>query len=69
MGAPCDVCERFVYGNPLDKRREIIEHLDGSISQPLIILEMATDKDQVWAKLARPPSRHAATDSEGPGFI
>jgi len=30
---------------------------------------MATDKDQLRTKLARPPSRHAAADSEGLGFV
>jgi hypothetical protein len=30
---------------------------------------MAIDKDQLRTELARPPSRHAPADSEGPGFI
>ena len=69
MGAPRDVREGLVDGYPLDEGREIIEHLDRSISQPLVILEMAADKDQVRTKLARPPSRHAATNSEGLRFV
>ena len=55
MGAPRDVGEGFVDGNPLDQRSEIIENADGGITQPLVILEMAADKDQVRTKLARPP--------------
>ena len=69
MGAPRDVGKGLVDGNPLDQRREIIEHVDGSITQPLVILEMAADKDQLRTKLARPPSRHAAADSKGLGFV
>src|SRR5258708_38445071 len=30
---------------------------------------MATDKDQLRTKLTRPPSRPAAADPEGPGFV
>ncbi len=30
---------------------------------------MAADKDQLRTELARPPSRHAAADSEGLGFV
>src|SRR4051794_17825776 len=56
MGAPRDVGEGFVDGNPLDQRSEIIENADGRITQPLIFLEMAADKDQVRTKLARTPT-------------
>jgi hypothetical protein len=40
VSAPRNVSKGFVDGNPLDERSEIIEHVDGSITQPLIILEM-----------------------------
>ena len=69
MGAPRNVGKGLVDGNPLDEWREIIEHLDGGIAQPLVLLEMAADKDQLRTELARPPSRHAAADPEGPGFV
>ena len=69
MGAPHAVGEGFVDGNPLDERGEIIEHVDGSITQPLVILEMATDKDQLRTKLTSPSSWHAAADAERPGFV
>ena len=69
MGAPRDVGKGLVDGNPLDEGREIIEHLDGGIAQPLVVLEMAADKDQLRTELARPPSRHAAADPEGLGFV
>ena len=35
--------------------REIIEHLDGRIAQPLVFLEMAADENQLRTELARPP--------------
>jgi hypothetical protein len=31
-----------------DERSEIIEHIDGGIAQPLVILEMPANKDQLW---------------------
>src|SRR5215468_3786364 len=69
MGAPRDIGESLVDGNSLDERRKIVEHIDGGIAQPLIIPEMATDKDQLRAEFARPPSRHAAADAKVLGFV
>src|SRR5579872_992829 len=62
--APSDVGKSLVDRNSLDKRREIIKHINGSIAQPLIILEMPADKDQLRTQLTRPPSRHAAADAK-----
>src|SRR5262244_4567544 len=64
VGAPLNVSKGFVDGNPFDERSEIIEHINGSIAQPLIVLEMPADKDQLWTQLTGPPSRHTATDSK-----
>jgi hypothetical protein len=64
VSAPRNVSKGFVDGNPLDKGSEIIEHIDGSITQPLIILEMPADKDQLWTQRASPPSRHTAADTK-----
>jgi hypothetical protein len=69
MGAASNVRKGLVDGNPLHEWREIIEHIDGRISQPLVVLEMAANEDQVRTKLTRPSSRHAATDAKGPGFV
>jgi hypothetical protein len=44
MGAGRDVGKGLVDGNPLDEGREIVDHLDGSIAQPLVVLEVAADK-------------------------
>src|SRR4029077_13911204 len=69
MRAARNIGKRLVDGDPLDKGREVIEHRDGGIAQPLVILEVATDKSQLRAKLARPPARHAAAYSEDLGFV
>ena len=69
MGAARDVGKGLIDGNPLDEGREIAEHLDGGVAQPLVLLEMAADKSEVWTELARAPPRHAAADPEGLGFV
>ena len=51
------------------RAREIIDHLDGRIAQSSVVLEMAADKNELRTEFARPPSRHAAADPEGPGFV
>jgi hypothetical protein len=69
MGAACDVGKGLVDGDPLGEGREVIEHRDGGITQPLVVLEVAAHKSQLRAKLARQPPRHAAADAEGSGFV
>src|SRR6516164_8712250 len=69
VGAPRNVSKGLVDGNPFDKRSEIIEHIDGGIAQPPVILEMPADKDQLRTHLTSPPSRHTAADSKCLGFI
>jgi hypothetical protein len=69
MSAPRNVGKGLVDRNPLHQRREIIEHVDGSVTQSLVFLEVATDKDQLRTKLARPPSGHSASDPKGLGFV
>src|SRR6516164_3717647 len=64
VGAPRNVSKSFVDGNPFDERSEVFEHIDGSIAQPLVILEMPANADQLWTQLTGPPSRHTATDSK-----
>jgi hypothetical protein len=36
----------------------ILPQIASSVAQPLVLPEIATDKDQFWAEFARPPSRH-----------
>src|SRR5690242_17123148 len=64
MRAAGNVRKGLVDRNPFDQRREVIEHADRGIAQPLVLAEMSADKDQLRTQLARPPSRHAATDAE-----
>src|SRR5215813_3935194 len=69
VGASRNVSKSLVDGNPFDERSEIIKHIDGSIAQPLVILEMPADKDQLRTQLTSPASRHTATDSKRLGFV
>src|SRR5262245_9861231 len=69
MGAARDVGEGLVDRNPLHQRREIVEHVDGGIAQPLVLVEMTIDEGEVRAQLARPSPRHAAAHSEGLGLV
>src|SRR5215467_3831788 len=69
VGASRNVSNGLVDGNPFDERSEIIKHIDGSIAQPLVILEMPADKDQLRTQLTSPASRHTATDSKRLGLV
>ena len=69
MGAARDVGKGLVDGNALDEGREVIEHGNGGIAQPLVLLEVATDENQLRAEFARLAAGHAATDAERLGFV
>src|ERR1700752_2423500 len=69
MRAPCHVGESLVDGEALDGRREIAQDSDGGVAEPLVFVEMSADKDEVVTELPRTPSRHAASDAEGPRFV
>src|SRR5262249_38530113 len=56
VGASRNVSKGLVDGNPFDERSEIIKHIDGSIAQPLVIVEMPADKDQLRTQLTSPAS-------------
>src|SRR6516165_1163500 len=64
MGASHNVSKGLVDGNPFDERSVIIENIDGCIAQPLVILEVPADEDQLRTKLTSSPARHTATDSK-----
>ena len=55
MLAACNVGKRLVDGDPFDQRREIAEHLDRGIAEPLVLLEVAADEDAA-ADRARAPA-------------
>ena len=61
--------ESLIDRDSLNERRKIIEHLDGGIAQPLVVVEMTTDKDQLRTEFTRASSRHSAADSERPCFV
>src|SRR5258705_8018783 len=69
MSAARDIGKGLVDGNPLDEGREIADHFDGGVAQPLVFLEMPADKGKLRTEFARLPSRHAATNPQGPGFV
>ena len=69
MGAARNVGKGLVNGNPFHERREIADHLDGGVAQPLVFLEMPADKDELRTEFVRLPSRHAAANAEGLGFV
>src|SRR6266536_3448572 len=69
MGAARDVGKGLVDGNPLHEGREIADHVDGGVAQPLVFLEMPADKYELRTEFTRLPSRHAAADPESLGFV
>jgi hypothetical protein len=69
MGAARNVGEGLIDGNPLNEGRKIINYLDGRIAQPLVVLEMATNKNELRAELSRPSAWHTPADPVGPGFV
>src|SRR5262249_31579763 len=69
MRAPCNVGEGLVDGDALDRRREIATDSDGGVAEPLVFVEMSSDKNEVVTELPRTPSSHAASYAEGPRFV
>src|SRR5437899_6600280 len=69
MRAPGNVGEGFVDGDALDVRREIAQDSDGGVAEPLVFVEMSTDKHEVGTELPRAPSRHTASYAEGPRLV
>ena len=69
MRAAGDVRKGLINGDAFDQRREIIEHGDRRVSEPLVITKVSVDEDQVGTELARPPPRHRAVNAECFGFV
>src|SRR5438105_8972124 len=69
MRAPCHVSEGLVDGDALDGRREIAHDSDGGVTEPLVVVEMSADKQEVGTELPCAPSRHAASYAEGPRLV
>ena len=56
MRAACNVGESFVDRDPVDQRREVVQYPDRGVAEPLVLLEVPGDEDQVGAKRSRPPT-------------
>jgi hypothetical protein len=69
MGAAPNIGKGLVDGDPLDEGRKIADHLDGGVTQSMVLLVMPADKNELRTEFARSPSRHPATDSEGLRFV
>jgi hypothetical protein len=69
MGAARNVGKGLIDGNPLNEGRKIINYLDGRVAQPLVFLEMAGNKNELRAELARSSAWHTPADPAGPGFV
>src|SRR5215471_2625216 len=59
----------LIYRHPLDSRGEVMKDRHDIVAKLLVTAEVATDEEEITAKLAVPPSRHAAADTKTPGFI
>ena len=66
---PPHVKKGFVYGDPLDSRSELGEDGDDIVAELLVTLEVPTYEEEIPAKLAGLPARHATADAVAPGFI
>src|SRR5580693_3008071 len=64
VDAAFNVRESLINRNPLNERREIVEHPDGGVAETLVLVEMPIDKDKLRTNLLRPPPRHAAANAE-----
>jgi hypothetical protein len=69
MRATRNVGERLIDGDALHERREIADHLDRGIAEPLVVLEVTADKYELRTQLARLPSRHAAAHPKSLRFV
>ena len=69
MRAAGDVGKGLVDRNALDQRREIVEHANRGVAEPLVVLEMPADEDQLRAEFPGAPARHAAMHAESLGLV
>ena len=69
MRAARNVGKGLIDGNPLNEGRKILNYLDGRIAQPLVVLEMAANKNELRTELARSSAWHTPADPAGPGFV
>jgi hypothetical protein len=56
-------------GDALCGRREIAQHPDRGVAEPLVFVEVPGNENEVGTELPRAPSRHAAPHAGGPRFL
>jgi len=59
----------FIDRHALDSRGEVMKDGHDIVAELLVTAEVATDENEITAKLASPPPWHAAADSVTPGFV
>ena len=69
MRGASNVSKGLVNGNSFDERGEVIEHRDGGIAQPLVVLEVTINEGQLRAEFARQTARHATPNAEDLSFV
>jgi hypothetical protein len=67
IGGAAAAC--LIDGDALDERREVAQDPNGGIAQPLIVLEMAANKNELRTEFARLPARHPPANPEGLRFV
>jgi hypothetical protein len=66
---PGDVEECFVDRDALDERREVPQHVDRGVAEPLVLAEVTADELQVGTEAACLPAGHPTVDSECLGLV
>jgi len=66
---PSDIGEGLIDRKSFDEGSVIAHHIDGGVTQPFVLLEVAADETKLRTELAGPSPRHATPDSESLCFI
>jgi hypothetical protein len=61
--------EGFIYRDPLNQWREVMEHRHDFVAKFLVSAKVTANEEEIAAELTGPPTRHARPDSEAPGLI
>jgi hypothetical protein len=69
MNGAGNIEECLIYRHTLDSRGEVMEDRHDIVAKLLVAAEVATDEEEITAKLAGPPPWHAAADAVASGFI
>ncbi len=69
MCTPRHIGKRLIDGKAFDEGCVVSDDLDCSITEPLILVEMAIYKNKLRAQLPRISPRHAALHTESLSFV